>query len=243
MQQSQSSSPMSHLMYVMHRQFPTLSSSSSVSSASASLHQTGLCNVVQHSTIQPRSHWVKSIRAATTFLAALLTVLATLPVGCHGNGINGYPVPETHHSARRRHSSSFDAGDVMLPASGGVPTPSTLSKSSATVVPSTTAPRRCPVRFRSETTQDANGTTLGTMAPPEGAVPVGSGWCRCLTTSGVDEIRCTGGGIGEVPDFDPVDRVFGGLYAVRQGIRGLRQAAFGHLKVKFTPIDLIRFVT
>jgi hypothetical protein len=207
----------------MQRRRPALSNSS-IAVASSEHPPTGRQNHCRTHSI--RCHWLIKIYVTTTYLTAFLTILAVLPVESHGYGFGGVGSTEIHHPVRRRHSSSVDTGDKTSPNSEGV----------ALLPPGTAAQegevaRPCPIRFKPETTQDANSTSRGTLVIPEGAIPVGSGWCRCLPTAGNDEIRCNGGGIREVPDFDAVDRVFCGLHIVRQGIQGLRQAAFGNLKV------------
>lgn len=83
---------------------------------------------------------------------------------------------------------------------------------------------RCPVHVRLQPTANSD----------EGNRPEDAQGGKCECTGPIpeyDEIRCTGGGLYDVPDFDLDDRVFTGLYLIRQDIRGLPQAAFGNLKV------------
>ena len=71
----------------------------------------------------------------------------------------------------------------------------------------------CPVRLRSNVT----------MAT-----------CTCSSVS-VNEIRCSGG-LDQVPQFLPTDRVFHALHLSKQNINEIIQGSFTNLQVSFLPV-------
>jgi len=194
--------------------------------------------------LRPRSAPVLAAAAATLLLSLLLLP----PNGCHGNDLDGGRNAKMSAHGHRRHPRNFRHGAVV-PEVAEDDGWSSRNSRHATISEETTTTSgeeeegggtRCPVRVRRSISNGApqdhrldvrfvetaavvvNGSAEVTAVPPRTAE------CGCPTS---DEIRCNGGGLHHVPDFDTVDRIFAGLYMDKQDIRELPQAAFGSLKV------------
>ena len=212
---------------------------------STSMHrnETALSCRSPNSERPPRSNLVYAA-AATVFALLLLS-----PTGCHGNELGGVARTTTKMSAHghRRHSRNFRHGAIEPEAGKGGEWNSmntrhvAIYEETTTTLMSDGGETRCPVRVHRSV---SNGTSRdyrhdvrniegaaveinGSSETTAAAVPQ-TAVCECPT---VDEIRCTGGGFHHVPNFDNVDRIFTGLYIVKQDVRELLQAAFGSLKV------------
>lgn len=174
---------------------------------------------------------VKSAPALAVVAAAAVILLLLLPPppGCYGNKSDDSRIAASS-SGRRRHSRN--SHHVSGGGGGGPeanedvgrhwhqgPEETTTIEDVMHVVKD-----ECPVRSRRPANKcsevdvqlegdDVNGTATG---------------CHCTRP---DEIRCTGGGLDTVPNFNAGDRIFNVLYMVRQNVSELCEAAFGGLKV------------
>lgn len=203
-------------------------------------------------TLSCRSLSFECTRRSNLALAAAMLVLLLLllsPAGCHGNNSDSVAQTMTKMSAHghRRHSRNFRHGTVEPEAGKGGEWNSrnvrhvAIYEEMTTTLMSDGGETRCPVRVRRSVSNGTSrdyrhdvrnivGDSIEINGSPETMVATSrqTAVCECPT---VDEIRCTGGGLHHVPDFENVNRTFTGLYIVKQDVRELLQAAFGSLKV------------